>query len=75
MQPDQPYDCHGAYSGSALVEDGKMYLFYTGNVKQLGDYNYITNGRESNTILAVSSDGEQMESKELLMTIKIIRGI
>ncbi len=68
MQPDQPYDCHGAYSGSALVEDGKMYLFYTGNVKQLGDYNYITNGRESNTILAVSSNGEQMESKELLMT-------
>ncbi len=68
MQPDQPYDCHGAYSGSALVEDGKMYLFYTGNVKQLGDYNYITNGRESNTILAVSSNGEQIESKELLMT-------
>ena len=62
MLPDQPYDCHGAYSGSALVEDGKMYLFYTGNVKQSGDYNYITNGRESNTILAVSSNGGQIES-------------
>lgn len=70
MLPDQPYDCHGAYSGSALVEDGKMYLFYTGNVKQSGDYNYITNGRESNTILAVSSNGGQIESKELLMTNK-----
>ena len=68
MLPDQPYDCHGAYSGSALVEGDQMYLFYTGNVKNLGDYNYITNGRESNTILAVSSDGENITSKKLLMT-------
>ena len=68
MMPDQPYDCHGAYSGSALAEGDQMYLFYTGNVKNLGDYNYITNGRESNTILAVSSDGEEITSKKLLMT-------
>ena len=45
-----------------------MSLFYTGNVKNLGDYNYVTNGRESNTILAVSKDGEKIESKKLLMT-------
>ena len=68
MLPDQPYDCHGAYSGSALVEGDQMSLFYTGNVKNLGDYNYVTNGRESNTILAVSKDGEKIESKKLLMT-------
>lgn len=68
MQPDQPYDCHGAYSGSALVEEDRMYLFYTGNIKQAGDYNYITDGRESNTILAVSRDGGKIESKKLLMT-------
>ena len=26
LYPDEPFDCHGAYSGSALVEDGTMYL-------------------------------------------------
>ena len=54
LQPDQPYDCHGAYSGSALVEDGVMYVYYTGNVKLQGTYDYINNGRESNTVLAVT---------------------
>lgn len=68
LMPDQPYDCHGAYSGSALVEDDRMYLYYTGNVKQIGDYNYITDGRESNTVMAVSRDGIHFEQKELLMT-------
>ena len=68
LQPDQPYDCHGAYSGSALVEDGAMYVYYTGNVKLQGDYDYINNGRESNTVLAVSRDGKTFETKKLLMT-------
>ena len=27
LYPDEPFDCHGAYSGSALVEDGTMYLY------------------------------------------------
>ncbi len=67
LMPDQPYDCHGAYSGSAMVEDGRMYLYYTGNVKQAGEYDYINSGRESNTVLAVSADGTEIESKELLM--------
>lgn len=40
--PDQPYDLHGVYSGSAFIEDGVMYLYYTGNVKHEGDYDYIT---------------------------------
>ena len=68
LQPDQPYDCHGAYSGSALVEDGVMYVYYTGNVKLQGTYDYINNGRESNTVLAVSRDGKTFETKKLLMT-------
>lgn len=41
LYPDQPFDCHGVYSGSAFIEDGKMYLYYTGNVK-LEDGNMIT---------------------------------
>ncbi len=68
LYPDQPYDCHGAYSGSALVEGDQMYLYYTGNVKLLGSYDYIETGRESNTVLAVSENGRTFQTKELLMT-------
>lgn len=66
--PDQPFDCHGAYSGSALVEDGSLYVFYTGNVKYSGDYDFVNTGRASNTLLAVSSDGINFGPKTLLMT-------
>ncbi len=64
---DQPYDCHGAYSGSTLVYNGKMNIFYTGNVKNIGDYDYINSGREHNTILIVSEDGKNFDNKKLLM--------
>ena len=33
LSPDQDYDKNGVYSGSAIIKDDKMYLFYTGNVK------------------------------------------
>lgn len=46
LYPDQPFDCHGVYSGSAFIEDGKMYLYYTGNVKlEDGEFDYIRTGR------------------------------
>jgi len=57
LYPDQPYDLHGVYSGTAFVEDGQIHYFYTGNVKHLGDHDYITSGREQNTVHAVSRDG------------------
>lgn len=64
LYPDSPYDCHGAYSGSALEHDGEMHIFYTGNVK-LEDkkYDYIHNGRKSAVIYVKSSDGIQLEAK------------
>lgn len=65
--PDQSFDCHGAYSGSTFVHNNKMYIFYTGNVKQIGDHDYITSRREHNTILIVSDDGENFDNKTLLM--------
>ncbi len=64
---DQPFDVHGAYSGSALCENNGMYLFYTGNVKYMGDYDYIRTGRGHNTVLAFSPDGISLSWKRLLM--------
>lgn len=58
LYPDQPFDCHGVYSGSAFLEDGTMYLYYTGNVKlEDGDFDYINTGREANTVLVTTKDG------------------
>lgn len=65
---DEKFDCHGVYSGSAVAEDGVITLFYTGNVKQCGDYDYITAGREHNTISLTSQDGVNFSDKALLMT-------
>lgn len=68
--PDQAYDLHGVYSGSALCREDGMYLYYTGNVKQEGPHDYISTGRESNTIVAYSPDGIHLGWKRLLMQNK-----
>ena len=65
---DQPFDCHGAYSGSTIVHNGKMNIFYTGNVKHLGKHDYISSGRGHNTVLLVSEDGKTFTNKKLIMT-------
>lgn len=68
LYPDQPFDCHGVYSGCALIEDGRISFYYTGNVKLDGDFDYVTEGREANTILVESGDGFRFGRKQLLMT-------
>ena len=67
LYPDEPFDCHGVYSGSALIEGTEMYLYYTGNVKHSGDYDYIKQGRGHNVCLAVSHDGKTVTSKQCLL--------
>ena len=68
LYPDQPFDCTGVYSGCAFIEQDKMYLHYTGNVKlEDGEYDYIQSGREGNTVLVESSDGMTLGPKKLLM--------
>ena len=69
LYPDQPFDCSGVYSGCAFIEDGEMYLYYTGNVKleDRDDYDYINGGREANTVLVTSTDGVNFGRKRLLM--------
>ena len=71
LYPDTDYDAHGAYSGSAFVEDDEIHFFYTGNLKYFDreDYDYINSGRGSNTIAFESKNGHDFTEKELLMTI------
>lgn len=70
VYPDQDFDAHGVYSGSAFVENGMIHYFYTGNVKYFDrdDYDYILTGRGSNTIHMTSRDGFHFSEKELLLT-------
>lgn len=67
LTADIPQDASGVYSGSALVEDNKIYIFYTGNVKKPGDYDYIDAGRTSTQILVESEDGQNMSEKTILL--------
>ncbi|CAI8887880.1 Sucrose-6-phosphate hydrolase [Bacillus sp. IT-79MI2] len=32
--PTESYESHGAYSGSSIIRDGLLHLFYTGNIKK-----------------------------------------
>ncbi|MBC6829012.1 hypothetical protein CRD19_01000 [Corynebacterium sp. LK32] len=36
LYPGMPYDKHGCYSGSAVVDGDDVWLFYTGNLKADG---------------------------------------
>ena len=65
--PDEPFDCHGVYSGSALVEGTEMYLYYTGNVKHPGNFDYIREGRSHNVCLGISRDGKTLADKQCLL--------
>ena len=68
LYPDEPFDCHGVYSGSALLgDDGTLYLYYTGNVKHPGKFDYIKQGRGHNVCLATSRDHLHVDSKQCLL--------
>ncbi|XP_063823882.1 sucrose-6-phosphate hydrolase-like [Ostrinia nubilalis] len=53
MYPNNTYDSSGVFSGSALIEDDIMYLFYTGNVNHPNEQP----NREQRQALAESTDG------------------
>lgn len=67
LTTDRDEDKSGVYSGSALVENEKIYLFYTGNVKLPGEYDYIDSGRISSQMMVISEDGQTMSEKEKLL--------
>lgn len=68
LKADSPWDRDGAYSGSALIEDGEMKVFYTGNVKEKGEFDYVQSGRGANVITVSSRDGITFSRKKLLLT-------
>ncbi|SDA13540.1 beta-fructofuranosidase [Ruminococcus sp. YE71] len=67
MRPDHPDDRSGVYSGCGFVKDGLLNLFYTGNVKEEGDHDYITSGRGANVIRVTTADGVTMSEKQTLL--------
>lgn len=67
IYPDSQYDKDGAYSGSAVVYKGKLYLFYTGNIKFEGKYDYINQGRGHFVNRVESADGQCFSKKISLL--------
>lgn len=53
LYPDQWYDKDGVFSGSALIEDDVMTIFYTGNVNHPGK----SPDHEQHQIMATTTDG------------------
>lgn len=65
--PDTPEDKDGVYSGCAVVSGDLLHIFYTGNVKEDGDHDYIRSGRGANVIHVTTADGIHMSRKEVLL--------
>lgn len=70
LLPDEPFDCHGVYSGSALAEDGRIRVLYTGNVKLPdadGVFDYVNSGRRADTVYVESADGQTFSQKRVVL--------
>lgn len=67
LKTDTPEDRDGVYSGCAVVADDLLHIFYTGNVKEKGDFDYITAGRGANVIHVTTKDSVNMSKKEVLL--------
>lgn len=71
LVPETHWDCHGVYSGSALVDGDATHLFYTGNVKHVDageTYDYVTTGRESNQMVVTLGRPELSLPKRPVLT-------
>ena len=66
IRPDIPEDRNGAFSGSAIEHNGKLYIFYTGNVEEDG-FDLIREGRGANVISVISDNGHDMSEKKILL--------
>lgn len=68
IDADSSYDLDGVYSGSSIVKDETLYLFYTGNYKEPGAYDYIRTGRKSTVLRVSSEDGIHFTNKKVILT-------
>ena len=67
-------DANGAYSGGAFIVPGAasdggdlLRLYYTGNVKDPGEHDFVYEGRQANEILVETEDGYAMGPKQVLL--------
>ncbi len=67
LKADLPEDRDGVFSGSAVVSGDHMDIFYTGNVMEEGDHDYVLEGRGANVLHVSSFDGTEMQSKQVLL--------
>lgn len=68
IEPDCKYDRDGAYSGNSFVSERGLEIYYTGNVKRPGNFDYINEGRGHNVLRVLTEDGENFEKKEIILT-------
>lgn len=67
LEADIPEDRDGVFSGCAVPFDDHIEFFYTGNVMEEGNYDYVLEGRGANLIQVTSSDGSKMSHKKVLL--------
>lgn len=65
--PTIDLDSSGVYSGSAIECNDVLYLFYTGNYKLEGNYDYINEGRLSSVICVSTTDGRNFSEKKIIL--------
>ncbi|MBC6976085.1 sucrose-6-phosphate hydrolase [Bacillus sp. Xin] len=58
IKPTNDYDSHGAYSGSAIEHEGKLYLLYTGNTR---DENWVRRPYQCIAIMDESGEISKLE--------------
>ncbi|AQW59793.1 glycoside hydrolase family 32 protein [Vibrio owensii] len=63
LAPTENYETHGCYSGSGLVVDGVLELFYTGNVK------FEQGGRTAYQCRATLEAGKQAEKQGIVLDL------
>ena len=64
LTPDKPYDKDGCWSGTAIVKDDTLYLFYASVRKNDDTPAWDDNGRIESVSVAFSKDGINFEKYE-----------
>lgn len=62
LLPDEPFDCHGEYSGSAIVAGDVLHLFFSGNLFLQGEPS-----RAFSIVHVTSEDGFHFSEKQVVI--------